>query len=53
VHRLGAKLQMGGGLALSALGLLVLTRLSEGTSYLWILLSLTLVESATVSRSCR
>jgi len=42
VHRLAPSCRWVVALALSALGLLVLTRLSEGTSYLWILLSLTL-----------
>jgi EmrB/QacA subfamily drug resistance transporter len=41
--KLGAKLQMAGGIALSATGLLLLTRLSENSSYPVILLSLVLV----------
>jgi EmrB/QacA subfamily drug resistance transporter len=42
-NRVGAKVQMAGGIAASAVGLLLLTRLSEGSSYPAILLSLLLV----------
>jgi EmrB/QacA subfamily drug resistance transporter len=42
-NRVGTKVQMAGGIAASALGLLLLTRLSEGSSYPAILLSLLLV----------
>lgn len=41
--RVDAKVQMAGGIALSAIGLLLLTRLSEGSSYPVMLLSLVLV----------